>query len=213
MSSLSIPDDDLDWEDDPYEPYDTPRSWLERIRPRWSQSLLSSTASPGSGNAYADAASARAAVESRLENAVIGALRQPRAPEFVPEPAGFLGDLDRRIALISIAGRFAAAIGIAAVVALFFVFLIPASRDYFGQTDGAPSGIIQSMKATLIELPSTSEGTKPALCELQNILGLPQSQPVMTHEQSETLLQQFMQWREKPPVAKTKMSPFSVGEK
>jgi hypothetical protein len=203
MSSLSIRNDDLDWEDDPYEPYDAPRSWLERLRPRWSRSLLSSSASRGSGDASADAASAPAAAASRLEDAVFGALRRPREPELMSEPAGFFRELDQRIALISIAGRFAAAIGIAAVVALFFVFLIPASRDYSRQTDGPPSGTIQSMKASLNELPSASEGTKPALCELQNILGLPQSQPVMTHEQSETLLQQFMQWREKPPVAKT----------
>jgi hypothetical protein len=206
MSSLSMPDDNQDWEDDPYEPsYDAPRSWLERLRPRWPQSLRSFSASRRSGDASEPAkdAASPASLESQLEHAVFGALRRPREPELFSEPRGFFSELDRRIALISIAARFAAAIGVAAVVALFFVFLIPASRDYSGQTDGAPPGIILSMKATLNEPPSTSEDTQPGLCELQNILGPPQSQPVMTHAQSETLLQQFMQWREKPPVAKT----------
>jgi hypothetical protein len=209
MSSVSMPDDNLDWEDDPYEPsYDAPdappRWWLGRFRPRWPRSLLAFS-SPGSEDPSGPAkhAASAASLASQLEHAVFGALRQPREPEFFSEPGGFFSELDRRIALISIAGRFAAAIGVAAVVALFFVFLIPASRDHSGQTDGAPSGIIQSMRATLDEPPSTREDTRPGLCELQNILGSPQSQPVMTHAQSETLLQQFMQWREKPAVAKT----------
>ena len=194
MSSLSLQDDTLDWEDRPYEPsHDAPRSWFERLRP----SSRKPSRSPN------DAASSAASLESEIEDALHAALGRPREPEDLLEPTGFFQELDRRIALISVAGRFAAAIGVAAAVALFFVVMIPASRNSAGQADGASSGLIQMMKAALNEPPSTSiEDAKPALCELQTILGSPQNQPAISHEQSETLLQQFMQWREKPVVAK-----------
>jgi hypothetical protein len=197
MSSLSIQDDNPDWEDHPYVPSsDAPHSWLERLQP-WRQRLLSFSASPSPFSREA-----AAHPESELEEAVHAALRRPRDTEIISESEGFFHELDRRIALISVAGRFAAAIGVSAVAALFFVVMIPAARDLAGQTDGAPSGIIQSMKAALIEQPSAGEDAKPGLCELQTILGPPQSQPVITHAQSETLLQQFMQWREKPTLAR-----------
>ena len=205
MSSLSIQDEDTEWEDRPYEPSsDAPRSWLETWQP-WRQRLLSFSQSRFSGAASRRAReghSSAAHLESELEEAVHAALRRPREMAVISEPAGFFHELDRRIALVSVAGRFAAAIGVSAVVALFFVVLVPASRDHAGQPDGAPSGMIQSMKAALNEQPSGSEDAKPGLCELQTILGAPQSQPVITHAQSETLLQQFMQWREKPTLAK-----------
>ena len=199
MSSLSVQDDDLEWEDHRYAPcYDAPHSWLDRLR-SWS---LRSLAFSASATRFSDQPSRGGAdaprPEAELEEAVHAALRRPRETEIISEPAGFFHELDRRIALISVAGRFAAAIGVAAVVALFFVVMIPAARDFAGQTDGAPSGIIQSMKAALNEQPSAGEEAKPGLCELQTILGAPQSQPAMSHAQSETLLQQFMQWREKP---------------
>ena len=196
MSSLSLQDDNSDWED-PFEPLsDVPRSWLERLQP-WCQRWLSFSASPSPFSREATAHP-----ESELEEAVHAALRRPRDTEIISEPEGFFHELDRRIALISVAGRFAAAVGVSAVVALFFVVMIPASRDFAGQTDGAPSGIIQFMKAALNEQPAAAEDAKPGLCELQTILGAPQSQPVITHAQSETLLQQFMQWREKPTLAR-----------
>lgn len=199
MSSLSIQDEHLGPEDHPYElSQQAPASWLERL---WAQTSLSLAAiqSPENSNA----AVSSGAVDSRLEDAVYGSLRQPREPSVISEPAGFFRELDRRIALISVAGRFAAAIGVSAAVALFFVFMVPAPHDDVAQTDGPPSGIIQSMKAALNEPSAGSEDGKPALCELQNILGTPQAQPAMSKAQSETLLQQFMQWREKPVVART----------
>jgi len=42
------------------------------------------------------------------------------------EPPGFVRELDRRMAILSVAGRFAAAIGVSAIVALFFVIMVPA---------------------------------------------------------------------------------------
>jgi len=59
---------------------------------------------------------------SRLENAVSDALRHPLDPELMREP-------QEEKALWSVAARFAAAIGVAAVVALFFVIVVPGVRQ------------------------------------------------------------------------------------
>jgi hypothetical protein len=148
-----------------------------------------------------DAPSA-AALESQLEQAVYEALRRPREPVVISRRFDFLHELDRRMASFSIGSRFAAAIGVSAVVALFFVFLVPASHDFVPPAESGSPGLIQSMRAALNEPSQGGEDGKPALCELQNVLGVPQSQAAMSHEQSDTLLQQFMQWRQKPQVAK-----------
>jgi hypothetical protein len=202
-----------------------PRSWRERFEAAWSEASPESAA-PASGPAAArppahDPA-APAALDAELERVVYEALRHAREPErpemmaqqpgmipeqleqpeLVSERVGLVAELDRRLASIGPGGRFAAAIGVSAIVALFFVFIVPASHEFAGQGAAAPFGTVQSMKAALNEpLPATDD-TRPALCELQSVLGPPQAQPAATHEQSENLLQQFMQWREKPLAEK-----------
>ena len=96
---------------------------------------------------------------SRLENAVSDALRHPLDPEVMREP-------EQEKALWSVAARFSAAIGVAAVVALFFVIVVPVAR----QGDSEPSaslGIVQSIKAALFQSGETSP--KPAINEFQAI--------------------------------------------
>jgi hypothetical protein len=136
------------------------------------------------------------------EEAVPEALLRPLDPEVIHEPPGFVRELDRRIALISVAGRFAAAVGVSALVALFFVIMVPASRDHARPPDGGASsfsGILQSIRTALYQPPRRDDDSKPALSEFQTILASTRtSQTVITHEQSETLLQQFLQWRQKP---------------
>ena len=100
----------------------------------------------------------------------------------------------------TVEARFAAAIGVAALVALFFVVAVPGSR----QSDGEPStstftGVAQSIKSTLLQAGETSP--KPAINEFQALLAsTPPSAPAAS-EQDSQLLQQFMQWREKPDPA------------
>ena len=87
--------------------------------------------------------------DALLEEAVAESLRHPLDPEVMHEPPGFVRELDRRMAILSVAGRFAAAIGVSAIVALFFVIMVPASRDYAKQPDGDASsvtGILQSVE-------------------------------------------------------------------
>jgi hypothetical protein len=146
-----------------------------------------------------------ASLDIQLENAVSDALWHPLDPEVIHEPAGFAAERDRRKALINVAGRFAAAVGVSAIVALFFVIMIPASRDHALQPDGSGSylsGMMQSIRTALYHPIQRDDGSKPALSEFQTILASTRtSQPVITHEQSETLLQQFLQWRQKADSA------------
>jgi hypothetical protein len=136
------------------------------------------------------------------EEAVSKALQSPLDPEVIHESPEFVNELDRRLALIRVARRFAAAVGIAALVALFFVIMVPASRDYARPADGGASsfsGIWQSIRTALHQPPRRDDDAKPALAEFQTLLASTRaSPPVITHEQSETLLQQFLQWRQKP---------------
>lgn len=142
--------------------------------------------------------------DALLEEAVAESLRHPLDPEVMNEPPGFVRELDRRMAILSVAGRFAAAIGVSAIVALFFVIMVPASRDYARQPDGDPasvSGMLQSLKTALSQPRPRDDEAKPALSEFQAILASPppqQQQPAAGHEDSEVLLSQFMQWQQKP---------------
>jgi hypothetical protein len=152
-------------------------------------------------------ASSAVSFDSQLENAVSDALRHPLDPEVVREPPGLARE-DRRMALITVAGRFAAAVGVAAIVALFFVIMVPASW----QPDSAVSsfsGFIQSMRTAPPQAQTiqTEAAPKSALADFQGILVPPKaaSEPV-TREQSDALLQGFVQWGQKP-------APEQAGEK
>jgi hypothetical protein len=103
----------------------------------------------------------------RLETAMNEFVRRKLRPEAVPEPAGLKRDA-RRQAMFTGAG----AVVIAAVVALVIVTLFPRQKD-----------IIQSFAAAL---PTQAIPAEPAAAPGESL----------NHEQSEQLLQQFMQWRQ-----------------
>lgn len=134
-----------------------------------------------------------ASFDSQLESAVSDALRHPLDPQVMREP-----ELESKKALWSVAARFAAAVGVSAVVALFFVIVVPGSR----QGDGEPStfsGIAQSIKSALFQ--SREASPKPAINEFQALLAsTPPGNPAAS-DQSGQLLNQFMQWRENPASA------------
>ena len=175
--------------------YYAPRWLRERAKLR----LLPSS-EPGSERPKRPVSSSLA-FDSLLEEAVPEALRRALDPEVIHEPPEFERELDRRTALINVGGRFAAAIGVSALVALFFAIMVPVSRDFARQPAGGASsfsGILQSITA-FYQPPQRHDDSKPAVSEFQTILAsTPTSQAVITHEQSETLLQQFLQWRQKP---------------
>jgi hypothetical protein len=91
--------------------------------------------------------SAPSPLDSQLETAVYESLRRQLDPEVMEEPVGLARELDRRDALFGVAGRFALAIGVSALVAVFFVFMIPASRQ--PDAGASLSNTIEQMKAAL----------------------------------------------------------------
>ena len=129
------------------------------------------------------------------------ALLQRLDPEIMQEP-GY--EIDSGKALRSITVRFAAAVGIAAVVALFFVVVVPASRQPDGEA-ASSTGIVQSIKTALFQSGETAAAQhiapttapKPAKEEPQAVVTSAKSNPATTG-QSEQLLNQFMLWRQKP---------------
>jgi len=171
--------------------------------PRWSREKPEqrSSASRGMKSEPArDPIFSPASLDTQLENAVSDALWHPLDPEVIQEPPGLADELDRRAALMSVVGRFAAAVGVSAIVALFFVIMVPASRlpDGAGTTS---AGILRSLKAALLQ-PGQRDEAKPAIAEVQPILASAQTTtPPATRAESEQLLQQFLQWRQKPNPA------------
>ena len=140
-----------------------------------------------------EAAFASVSFDSQLESAVSDALRHPLDPEVMHEP-----DLEKK-ALWTIAARFAAAIGVAALVALFFVVAVPGSRQSEGEQSSTFANFAQSIKNAL---PSSGEGVqKPAINEFQALLAASPASAPAASEQDNQLLKQFMQWREKPDPA------------
>jgi hypothetical protein len=130
-----------------------------------------------------------------LKEAISKSLRHPLDPETVQAPAG----LGQWRELFPVAARFAAAIGVSTLVALFFVYVIPASREH--AQDSNASGVLQSLTAAFHKQAPREAEAKPATTEVQTILAANRAaQPAgaaMTHEQSEALLHQFVQWQQK----------------
>ena len=135
-----------------------------------------------------------ASFNTRLEDALSAALRRPHDTEVIHDPE-FTHEADRRRTLLSIAGRFAAAIGAAAVVALFFVVMVPASRQQ--DAGSTVSGIVQSITAAFVQSSPEQDASKPAIDEFQAFLASVLGSRPATPEKSEQLLKQFQQWRQK----------------
>ena len=135
-----------------------------------------------------------ASFDSQLESAVSDALRHPLDPELMHEPHP-----ESKKALWTVAARFAAAIGVAALVALFFVVAVPGWRQSEGDQASAFANFAQSVKNALPQPGDSAQ--KPAINEFQALLAATPAGAPSASESSGQLLQQFMQWREKPDAA------------
>jgi hypothetical protein len=121
-------------------------------------------------------------------------------PKVIKAPARRTRDLDRRAALFSVGARVAAVAGVVTVVVLLFVIMKPASRPSVADTTS--SDITGSTSTAPPPSGQGDVGSKPALEEFKALLASPPSQPA-THEQSQQLLQDFLQWRKKASTNET----------
>lgn len=121
-------------------------------------------------------------------------------PKATNERARHTRDLDRRAALLSVAARVVAVAGVVAVVALLFVIMKPASRQ--SVAGSTPSDMTGSTSTAPPQSSQADVEWKPALAEFKALLASPPSQPA-THEQSQQLLQNFLQWRKKASTTET----------
>jgi hypothetical protein len=92
--------------------------------------------------------------------------------------------VDRRKALFG-----AAAIGVSALAALFVVLMVHASQEQ--DTGASFAAAVQSMKTAQAQ----QGDAKPALSAFRGLLA--SSETGAPREQSDKLLQQFMQWRQR----------------
>jgi len=121
-------------------------------------------------------------------------------PKATKERARHTRDLDRRAALLSVAARVAAVAGVVVVVALLFVIMKPASRQ--SVAGSTPSDMTGSTSTAPPQSSQADVEWKPALAEFKALLASPPSQPA-THEQSQQLLQNFLQWRKEASTTET----------
>ena len=131
-----------------------------------------------------------------LEDQDNDALWNPLAPEVINEPAGLAWD--RRTAQLAIA---AAVAGVVTVAVLLFLLMKPAPPQSVASP--APSDITGSMSTARAQSVAGDAGSKPALEEFKALLALPPPSQPVTHEQSQQLLEDFLQWRKKVSTTET----------
>jgi hypothetical protein len=141
--------------------------------------------------------SSSAALDIKLGNVVSDASRHPLTPSIFHEPVAFVRE-SRRAALVGVGALFV--VGALAVVALFFFIMAPGSRQ--SEAASTPSETTGSIRTALPES-RREDGPKPALAEFQAIIAAPPPDENTTHDQSEQLLQRFLQWRQKPNATET----------
>lgn len=139
-----------------------------RERPRSPQSTFGEALS----ESEAGLAGRRTSIDITHDNAFYQSLRRPLEPEVMDQPSALW---DRRKVLFG-----AAAIGVLAVAALFFVLMRHPSQEPNAAASFAAA--VQAMKAAQSQQSATQ---------------------AVTPEQSEKLLQQFVLWRQKNSSAET----------
>jgi hypothetical protein len=166
--------------------YAAPRRPIERTEPRLA---AVSDPPPFARATKLDLARPLTSPGDRLETAMSEFVRRQMQPQPMPEPADLKGGGLRRLLTVASIG-VAVAIAVAAVVALAFVNLFPREKD-----------VIQSFAAAAppsISPPNRSdEPSKLAPSQIRALAPTNARAESATHEQSERLLQQFVQWRQK----------------
>ena len=142
-------------------------------------------------------------IDSQLKNAGSVSLRNPLHPDVVREAAGFARETERRASRFRLAARFAAAgaAALVAVAALLYFFMGPPSRE--ADTASTPSEITEAPKVALPLSGHDDLASKPALAQFKGLLATPPVSQPAPQQQSQQLLQEFIQWRQKDNSAET----------
>ena len=131
------------------------------------------------------------AAGDRLENAMSEFVRRQVKPEAVPEPPGLKREATRSMLVAGSMG-LAAAVAVACVVALLYAALFPREKDPVQSfAAAAPPAALQTRPAEEASSGPQFRALVAAKSENQSV----------THEQSERLLQQFVQWQQKAALA------------
>ena len=162
--------------------YYAPRRPSERVEPRLA------TVNERARAETSRTLPASAALSAKLEGAVYESLRRQMEPEAVPEPNDYKR-LGTRRTLIAIASGVGAALALASVAALLFITVYPREQDA-----GRPFAAAAQ--------PTAAPDDKPALSQFRALVNANGGGQSFTHEQSERLLQQFVQWRQKTAAIK-----------
>src|SRR5262249_60261663 len=98
---------------------------------------------------------------------------------------------------LGVIGRVPTATGAAGFGALLFVIVIPSLRQQ--ATEPSTAEVIDSMKSAITRSDQMAKvrEAQPAQ-EFQPIAASSEGTPAVSHEESEALLKQFMQWQNKP---------------
>jgi Sec-independent protein translocase protein TatA len=152
-----------------------------------------------------------APLDPQLENAVYETLRRPIDPKLLGETRALARELERRNSLFGLTGRLVAAIGVSAIIALFFIVMMPArQRDTAASFQTAvqsfTTALSQQQQPPQPQQQPNDETKKPALAEFQTLLTSDTAQAAereQSERQSDKLLQQFLQWRQKSAPADT----------
>jgi hypothetical protein len=138
-------------------------------------------------------------LDTQPEKALPKTVRHPLDPEIIHEHPELA---QRRMVMLGVVRRFALPVGIAAIVALFFVIMVPASW-HSNSAVSSFSGVTESMRTdppqvVPPQVVKTEAEPKSALAEFQGILAPSNTNEPVTREQPGELLRGFVQWRQKP---------------
>lgn len=174
--------------------------WL-REKPEQRPSLLTEGRTGRQKTSAPDERTRRAAasLDVQLESAVYESLCRPLDPEIIDGPPEVTGELDRGRAFFGVVARFGAAIGISAIVALFFVFMV---RTLPQRDSGSPlATAVHTVEATVLQPQPREQASEPALAAFRPLLA--EGNSAAAHEDAQRLLRQFMQWRQEFASADT----------
>jgi hypothetical protein len=137
-------------------------------------------------------------LHERVHNAYPESAQRGIDSDGVPEPDDFNSDGVRRKVVAGVIG-VAATVAVASVVALLLVNIFPKDRDADQALAAAASTQTRHVSETpkVSEAPKVNEAAKTS--QVHPPSGASDRGSTPNHEQSERLLQQFMQWRQKSP--------------